>query len=544
MKMSRIFGSTLRNVPAEIEEEGYKLLLRAGMIRKAYPGIYNYLPLGYRVIKKVKKLIRAKIENLDMQEIHTATFKLENQSAADFFMEVASNEIKSYKQLPLNIYQFNTTYNGEGKSKLGLLDSKESIIQNGCSFDTDEGNSRSSYVKIHEAYSQILNELKLDFLIIEGHGNAEFHEKWHQFVVEHEMGETSIARCCSCGYTVNAENAVCGSQDDGRKEKNDEHSTLKELEEIKTPNIKTISQLESFLKIPSNRLVKTLLFTVGNETVAALVRGDRELNSVKLARVLNIPVGELGFATEEEVKRITNAEVGFAGPVDLKGVKIIADQEVAKMRDFIVGANKTDYHLMNVNIGRDFTVDGIADIRFLQPGDICVKCSHPLEFTKGIKIGEIRQYGTEISNKRKGTYVDEAGIEKPLVQNYYSLNLSRLMGAVVEQHHDDNGIIWPVSISPYAVVVDIISIKNQQQVELSEKIASLLHRQGVDVLVDDRNESAGVKFNDADLLGIPIRIVVGKKASEGVVEYKERNSDLKVELTIEEAIERIVETFA
>ncbi|KNF07993.1 proline--tRNA ligase ProS [Gottschalkia purinilytica] len=567
MKMSKLYMPTLREVPSEAELPSHKLLLRAGMIRKLVSGVYSYLPLGYRVIKKIENIVREEMDAIDSQEvlmsaIHPAElwqetgrwedfgpemFKFNDRHNREFclgptheeiFTDLIRHEVKSYKQLPLSLYQIQTKYRDEKRPRFGLLRSREFIMKDAYTFDIDEEGMRKSYYDMWKAYEKIFERCGLKCKVVEGDSGAMGGSDSHEFTAISEYGESNIVYCDDCDYAATDEKAACLYEIESKN--------LEELsiEKVHTPNVKTIDDLTEFFSTTSDNFVKTLLYNVKDEVVAVLVPGNKELNEIKLLKIFKVPEHELFMAEESQVKEVTGAEVGFAGPINLKkDVRLLVDSRVTKMKNFIVGANETDYHIKNVNYGRDFTGEVIEDLLLVEEGDKCPKCGSILKMDRGIEVGNIFQLGTKYSEGLNATFLDENGKERKMLMGSYGIGVSRSMASIIEQYHDENGIIWPLSVAPYQVVVTIVNVKNEEQIQLGEELYKELSSLGIEVLLDDRNERAGVKFKDIDLIGIPIRVTVGKKASENIVEFSLRKEGNKQEINVNEVIDRIKEEF-
>lgn len=566
MRMSNLYMPTLREVPAEAEIPSHKLLLRAGMIRKLVSGIYSYLPLGYRVIRKIENIVREEMDNAGAQELLMSAiqpkelweatgrwhdfgpemFKLKDRHDREFclgptheeyFTSLVKGEVKSYKQLPLNLYQIQTKYRDEKRPRFGLMRSREFIMKDAYSFDADEEGMRKSYEIMWKAYEKIFDRLKLKYKVVLGDSGAMGGNVSHEFMALSEVGEGVIAYCEHCDYAATLEKASVIY-----KVENDVEELP--LEKVHTPGVTTIEELERFFGINASNFAKAVVYKAAGYPVIAVIPGDRELNETKLCNYLKIAEHELEMANEDLIKEITGANKGFTGPVNLKGeVRLLIDSRITKMKNLVTGANETDYHLKNVNYGRDFTGEVVDDLLLVREGDICPKCGETLKMERGIEVGNIFQLGTKYSKPLNATFLDENGIEKPFVMGCYGIGISRTMMAVVEQYHDDDGIIWPLIVAPYHVIVTVINSKNSEQMELGERIYSELMAHGVEVLLDDRNESAGVKFKDRDLIGIPIRITVGKKAGESIVEYSLRKDKEKKEVHVNEIIRLVEEEF-
>ncbi len=416
--------------------------------------------------------------------------------------------------------------------------SREFLMKDAYSFDKDEEGMRESYKIMWKAYEKIFTRCGLKFKVVEGDSGAMGGSDSHEFMAMSDVGESQMAYCEKCDYAATDEKAKCIYN------LNIDEDAELETEKIYTPNVKTIEQLVKFLNVPADKFVKTLIYKIKDEIVAVLVPGNREVNEVKLCNLFGVRDHELEMANEEIVKEVTGAEVGFAGPIGIsEKVKLIVDSRVTQMRNFIVGANETDYHIKNVNYGRDFEGQVVEDLLLVEEGDLCPKCGEPLKIARGIEVGNIFQLGTKYSESLNATFLDENGKEKYFFMGSYGVGISRTMAAIIEQNYDEKGIIWPLSVAPYHVIITIVSTKKEEQVNLGEKLYKELMDKGIEVLLDDRNERPGVKFNDADLIGIPIRITVGRKASENIVEFVLRATGEKVEISSDEVYERIKAEF-
>ncbi len=564
MKMSNMLVSTLREVPAEAEIESHKLMLRAGMMRKMAAGIYNYMPLGLKALKKIEDIVREEMNNAGAQEFLASAllpselwkesgrwdaygaemFRLKDRNAREFclgptheevFTDIARNEIKSYKQLPLNLYQIQTKYRDERRPRFGVMRSREFIMKDAYSFDKDEAGLDVSFNKMHDAYVTIFNRCGLDAKCVEADSGAIGGSNSAEFMVKSEVGEDDIVFCTACDYAANIEKAP-STPDIAEKEE------LKELKKTETPRTRTIEELVSFFNCSEKKFAKTLIFKADEKVVAVMVRGDREVNETKVSNALG-GVIEFEMADETIVKNATGAAIGFAGPIGIKVDELLVDTEVANMFNFVVGANETGFHFENVNYGRDFE-GRVGDYRNINIGEKCPKCGKEITIARGTEVGHIFKLGTKYSEAMQATFIDEAGESKPFMMGCYGIGVTRTMASIIEQHHDENGIIWPLSVAPYHVTVIPVNIKDEAQMKISEEIYLKLKKIGVDVLMDDRNERAGVKFKDADLIGIPMRITVGKKINEGQVEFKLRNSqDIEV-IDIDAIINRVEKVFS
>ena len=563
MKWSETYIPTLREEPTEAEIISHKLLVRAGYIRKLAAGVYNYLPLMQRVLLKITRIVRQEMDRAGAQEIlmpvlHPAELwltskrweilgkdlmKMKDRHLRDLVLggtheEVVTylirGELRSYRQLPLNLYQIQTKFRDEIRPRFGLMRSREFIMKDAYSFDVDENGLRTSYQKMVDAYFRIFERCGLETKKVESDTGAMGGKVAHEFtvVVDTDGGENIIFTCDSCDYAANIEKAT-SIEPHGQEGK----ETQKSLRKVSTPDMKTVEEVTEFLRVPARKLVKTLLYKADGEVVAALIRGDRQINEIKLKNSLKAM--ELEMADAVTVQKITGAMVGYAGPVGLKGVKLIGDKEILGLTNFVTGANEDGFHLTNVNNDRDFKLDAVADIRSAAPGELCPKCEKGrLKTSKGIEVGNTFMLGTKYSEALNATYVDEHGQEKFFIMGSYGVGITRTAQAAVEKFHDEAGIIWPVPIAPYLAEIVPVNIQDEKQREAALQIYHKMLDRNLEVLLDDRNERAGVKFNDADLIGIPLRITIGEKSlKEGKVEVKVRGSQAMVSLRKEEVLE-------
>jgi len=556
MRMSKLLVPTLREVPSDAEIASHQLMMRAGYIRKLAAGIYSYLPLGLRCERKVEQIIREEMDAAGAQELlmpallpaeayqasgrwevfGPSMFKLKDRYERDFclgptheelFTQTVINEVRSYREYPMTLYQIQTKYRDEGRPRFGVMRSREFVMKDAYSFDMTEEGLDLSYKKMYDAYCRIFTRLGLDFTIVDADSGAMGGSGSQEFMVKSPVGEDGIAYCDACGYAANYEKAQCIPEE---KEFTDGELPI---EKVETPNAHTIEELVSFFGTEPYVFAKTIIYKADDKYIAAMVRGDREINEVKLKNLVGC-VDDLELAEPFMVRQLTNAEVGFAGPIGLD-IEVIADLEVAEMKNFIIGANDTGYHYKNVNINRDFTPSRIADIRVITTGDKCPKCGKPIKTAQGIEVGHIFKLGTKYSKALGLNYTDESGEPKTVIMGCYGIGVTRCIAAAIEQGHDENGIVLPVAIAPYQVIVVPVNNREEQQMKLAEEIYEDLKAQGIEVILDDRAERAGVKFKDADLIGIPVRIVVGKKCAEGIVEYKLRTAESAEEKTVEAA---------
>lgn len=562
MKMSNMLVSTLREVPAEAEIASHKLMLRAGLMRKMASGVYNYMPLGLKVLKKVENIVREEMDDAGAQEFLASAiipaelwqesgrwdvygaemFRLKDRNNRDFclgptheevFTDIARNDIKSYKQLPVNLYQVQTKYRDERRPRFGVMRSREFIMKDAYSFDKDQDGLDISYNKMQAAYVKIFNRCGLDAKCVEADSGAIGGSNSAEFMVKSEVGEDDVVFCNKCDYAANIEKAPSTSEVQEKEE-------LKELKKTETPNARTVEDLVKFFNITEKNLAKTLIFNADDKIVAVMVRGDREVNEIKVSNILG-GVVNLNMANPEEVFKATSAATGFAGPVGIKVDSLLVDEEVANMYNFIVGANETGYHLENVNFGRDFE-GKVGDYRNITEGEKCPVCGESVTIARGTEVGHIFKLGTKYSENMNAKFIDENGKQQPFVMGCYGIGVTRTLASIIEQHNDENGIVWPLSVAPYHVSVIPVNIKDEEQMRVAEEIYKSLKSIGVDAIMDDRNERAGVKFKDSEIIGIPMRITVGKKVNEGSVEFKLRTSENEV-IKIEEVCSKVKAEF-
>lgn len=563
MRMSRMFMPTLREVPADAVIKSHQLMLRAGMIRKMASGVYNQLPMGIRVFNKVQKIIREELDKKGCQEILCSALipaelwkesgrwdvmgdemiRLKDRNERDFclgptheevFSDIIRQEINSYKQLPLNLYQIQVKYRDERRPRFGVMRGRSFTMKDAYSFDIDEAGLDKSYQDMYEAYTNIFNRCKLEHSAVQADTGAIGGSVSAEFMVKSEVGEDEIVFCSGCNYAANMEKAVSVNAPSSNKE-------MKELKEVHTENVHTIEELEEFFKLEKENFAKTLIYVVDKKTVAVVVKGNREVNETKVANAIGSVV-EFELANETTIKKVTGAEVGFAGPKGIKTDYLFIDKEVAEAKNLIIGANKTNYHLENANYGRDF--EGVVgDFRNVTEGDLCVECGKPLEIARGVEVGHIFKLGTKYSEAMNVNFIDKDGKSKPMVMGCYGIGVERTAAAIVEQHSDENGIIWPLEVAPYHVVVVPVNIKKEEHMENAEKIYKRLQDMGVEVLLDDRDERAGVKFKDSELIGIPMRITVGKDIIDNKVEFKLRRLEEKEIIFVDEIEDRIIKEF-
>ena len=563
MKASQLFFPTLRELPSEAEIISHQLLLRAGYMRKTGAGIYSYLPLAVRVLKKIEAIVREEMDHADGQEIMMPIiqpkelweksgrwsvygdemFRLEDRHNRGFALGPTHEElittlvdadVQSYRDLPLMLYQIQNKYRDEIRPRFGLMRGREFIMKDLYSFDLDYEGLDISYKKMYAAYRNIFTRLGLDFRVVEADSGAIGGNESHEFVVLAESGESVIVYCDGCDYAANVEKAECVLP-----QMTGESAPQREMSKMYTPGVKTIQQLVEFLGHPASQQVKTLMYMADGQLIAVLLRGDHELNEIKLKNA--IQVNELFMADEITVRGRCGAGFGSLGPVGLD-MKIYADLEITRLPNFSAGANQDDYHLININMGRDFIPEKIIDIRNAEAGDICPHCAGTLQSTRGIEAGHIFKLGTKYSDSMEATYRDQNGQDQPIVMGCYGIGISRTMAAAVEQRNDEHGIVWPLPIAPYQLIIVPVNSKKEEQMEVAERLYQDFAARGVEVILDDRDERAGVKFKDADLIGIPVRITIGPKSlQENQVEVKKRGEEQNNLVDTNEAVDYVLQ---
>lgn len=561
MKQSLTFIPTLRETPADADVKSHQLLLRAGFIRQNTSGIYSFLPLGKRVLQKIETIVREEMDAINGVEVLMPAMqqaelwqetgrwysygpelmRLKDRHNRDFALgatheevitSLLRDEIKSYKKLPLTLYQIQAKFRDEKRPRFGLLRGREFLMKDAYSFHATRESLNQTYEDMVQAYTNIFTRLGLDFRAVIADSGAIGGKDTHEFMVLSDIGEDTIAYSDSSNYAANIEMAeVKVSYEQPNEE-------LQEVQRVDTPNQKTIEQIATYLNVEATRCIKTLVFKADEEFVIVLARGDHEINDIKVKNVLQAKVVE--FATEEETKELMKCEVGSLGPIKIPvGVKVIADHAISAIRNGVCGANEPGVHLINVNPERDFGVDQYEDLRFILEGDPSPDGTGTIVFAKGIEVGHVFKLGTTYSEPMNGTFLDENGRSQPYVMGCYGIGVSRVMAAVAEQFQDEKGFIWPVAVTPYDVHLVPVNTKEDSQVQLADDLYKLMKSYRFDVLYDDRPERAGVKFADADLIGLPIRITIGKKAAEGIVEVKIRRTGESFEWKKEEIIDHL-----
>jgi len=549
MRASQLLIPTLREDPGEAETVSHRLMLRAGLIRKVAAGIYTYLPLGLRVIRKVEQIIREEMNRADAQELLMPVaspaelwketgrwnfygkelIRFKDRHERDFCLgptheeiitDLFRREVRSYRQLPMNFYQIQTKFRDEIRPRFGLMRGREFIMKDAYSFDRDEAGARLSYQKMYDAYCRIFTRCGLKFRPVEADTGLIGGTSSHEFMVLAETGEETIVYSDTGTYAANVERAEVLPPVEM------DTSPLRPLQSVSTPGCRTVEEVTAFLKITPQQLVKTLLYSTGKETVAVLIRGDHEANEIKIKRLLG--VSELELASATTIEQVTGAPVGFAGPVGLSDVRVIADHAVKALRNFVVGGNRNDTHYLNANWGRDFSAEQFADLRNARSGDPSPRKDGTLKATRGIEVGHVFMLGTKYSQAMQASYLDPKGQETLTVMGCYGIGVGRTAAAAIEQNHDDKGIIWPLPIAPIHVHLLTLS-QSATTIEAATRLYQELSEAGFEVLWDDRDERAGVKFNDADLLGAPFQIVIGDKGlADGLIELKSRKDSVKV----------------
>lgn len=546
MRVSKMFAPTLREVPAEAEVVSHQLMLRAGFLRKSAGGMYNYLPLAWRVLKKIENIVREEMDASGAQELlmpivqpaeiwqesgrwgvyGEEMFRLKDRHNREFCLgptheemvtSLIRGDVRSYRQLPMNVYQIQNKFRDERRPRFGLMRGREFIMKDAYSFDRDEAGLDVSYKLMYDAYTRIFTRCGLTFRPVEADSGAIGGSGSHEFMVIADSGEAEIVYCNECDYAANVEKAEMHVIEAPEEE-------AKAVEEVKTPDCKTIADVCAYLNLPVDKSVKAVAFNSEKGLILCFVRGDHEVNEIKV--INTVGVNEIEMA-EESLLAAAGTVGGYMGPVGIDPEKtiVVVDSTVMKMHNICCGANKEGYHLLNVNPGRDFTPTYVADIRLIQEGDPCPHCGGKVSKARGIEVGQVFKLFTKYSEAMHATFLDENGKEKPMVMGCYGVGVSRTMAAAIEQNNDKDGMIWPVAIAPYEVLVVPVNTKDEASTQKAEAIYEELKKAGVEAVIDDRNERPGVKFKDADLIGYPLRVVVGPKTlAEGKLEVKVRRT--------------------
>lgn len=545
MKQSKVFIPTLREVPAEAEAISHQLLLKAGLIKQNAAGVYSYLPVATRVIHKISDIIRQEMERIDAVEVVMPVLqqselwkesgrwdaygmelmRLRDRNQREFALgptheevvtSLVRDELRSYKQLPLTLFQIQTKFRDEKRPRFGLLRGREFIMKDAYSFHTDEASLMETYQNMYNAYSTIFKRVGLNVRPVVADSGAIGGNHTHEFHALSAIGEDTIVYSDNSDYAANIEKAEVSYYETANT-----NEALQPLEKVETPNVKTAQELADFLGQPLENIIKTMVFKVNGEFILLLVRGHHEVNDVKIKDYFK--TNDVAMATDDEIRNLLGASPGSLGPVTDRDVKVYADQFVQSLRNLAIGANEDGYHYINANVERDFHIEGYGDFRFILEGEPLADGSGPAKFAEGIEVGQVFVLGEKYSEAMKATVLNQQGREQNLTMGCYGIGVSRTLSAIIEQHHDENGIIWPKSVTPFDVHLITVNPKKDEQRECADQLYDQLLGT-YDVLYDDRNERAGVKFNDADLIGIPVRVVVGKNAAEGIVEVKRRDT--------------------
>ena len=554
MRYSQIFLPTLKENPAEAEVVSHRLMLRAGFIRKLTSGIYTYLPFGLAAIRKVERIVREEMNRAGAQElampmvqpadlwVETGRYEKYGPELLRFrdrhdresclgptheevVTDLVRREIHSYRELPVNLYQIQTKFRDEIRPRFGLMRGREFLMKDAYSYDVSDEMAEVSYRKMYEAYKRIFSRCGLEFRAVEADSGTIGGSFSHEFMVLAKTGEDTIVVCTNCDYAANMEKAAVRPPDGPAA------IDMLAMTRVETPGKRKVEAVCEFLKIRSADLVKTMVYIADGQPVAVLVRGDRDVQEVKLKNLLG--VADVALAEDKQVFDATDVPTGYLGPVGIT-IRVVADREVAAMRNFTVGANEKNYHLTNVNMDRDFEVEAVADLRKITPDDPCPCCNGRLALTEGIEVGHVFKLGTKYSEAMQAVFQDSDGQEKPFVMGCYGIGITRVVAAAIEQNHDQNGIIFPLPLAPYQAIILNLDMKDAAVSEAAEDLYTKLQDLGVETLLDDRDERPGSKFKDADLLGIPFRIMIGKRFSkEGVVEVRRRSDGITEEMRLE-----------
>ena len=560
MRLTQLYMPTLKDDPQDAEIQSHALLVRGAFIRKSASGIYSYLPLGYRIVRKIENIVRQEMDRAGSQEILMSAiqpreiweatgrwerfgpemFKLKDRNdrefclgptAEEYFTTLIKDEVKSYKQLPLNLYQIQTKYRDEKRPRFGINRTREFLMKDAYSFDRDPEGLEKSYMIMYRAYEKIFDRLELDYKIVEGDNGSMGGHKSHEFIALSEVGEGEIAYSENGKYAATVEKAPV-DYPVGQKEEE------KELEEVKTPNCKTIEEVSTYLEEDKAKCLKAIDLMANGEKVLVFIPGDRELNMAKLESYLMLPDHQIEMMSDEDIISIGSVP-GFTGPKGLEDVRIILDKSVTKLQNLVIGANKESSHYINANYKRDFDGEIAEDLLLVKEEDTIPGTNDLYHFARGIEVGNIFQLGTKYAEGLHANYLDENGKEQVIWMGSYGVGVTRCVSAIAEQYLDEKGIAWPMVVAPYHAIVTVLKSNDKSQAELGEKIYQDLVDQGFEVLIDDRKDRPGVKFNDRDLIGIPVRITVGRRAEEDIVEYSLRSDlDNKEEISSQEALDK------
>ncbi len=561
MRWSRYFLYTLKEDPAEAEAPSHRLLLKAGFIKQVSAGIYEILPAGWRVIRKIENIVRKEMDRSGAQELlltvlnpaelwketgrwesyGSELFRLKDRNGREYCLGPTHEEeitdlvrkvIHSYRQLPVTLYQIQVKFRDEKRPRFGLIRGREFIMKDAYSFDPDEFSAMMSYENMKFAYDRIFKKLRLDVIMAQASVGQIGGKQSHEFIAFTDYGEAKVGYCESCGYAANAE--IIPLQKPQPQEEEE-----RPLEKVPTPNVRTIEELADFLKVSPSKILKAVLYIVNvKEPVLVLIRGDREIDENKLEMVLGTE--DFRLAGDDEVKELLGTEKGFIGIFNLpEGIKVLWDNSVYGVKNMVVALNEPDYHYVNANPGRDFEYGEFVDVAEVVEGDPCPQCGSPLKVKRGLELGHIFLLGTRYSEPMKAYFTDPEGNEKPIIMGCYGIGISRIMAAIVEQYHDEKGIKWPTPVAPFELEIMCLNMSDEELVRTAEKLYMEAEERGIEVIYDDREESAGFKFADADLVGFPYRIVVGKKVKDGKVELQKRATGERWDVPIEEVISKV-----
>jgi len=561
LKQSIVYSPTLREVPSDADIKSHQLLLRAGFIRQNASGIYSFLPLGNKVLQKVANIVREEMNNagamemlmpsMQAQELWEESGRWDNfgpelmrlrdrhgrgfalgATHEEVVTSIIRDELKSYKKLPITLYQVQSKFRDEKRPRFGLLRGREFLMKDAYSFHASQESLDEVYDRLFTAYSNVFTRCGLNFRAVVADSGAMGGKDTHEFMVLSDIGEDTIAFSNESSYAANIEMAPVVTNYEASDEK------LEEVQKVETPNQKTIDEVIEFLNLPIEKSIKSIIFKADESFVLVLARGDHEINDIKLKNYLGAHSVEL--ASKEEVKELMNCEIGSLGPIGVKSdLLVLADNAIKGIVNGCCGANEEGYHYINVTVNRDYDVKDFVDLRFIQEGDVSPDGKGTISFAKGIEVGHVFKLGTKYSESMNATFLDENGKSNPIIMGCYGIGVSRTLAAIVEQYNDEKGIVWPKNLAPFDVHVITVNTKNEEQVNLADDIYKTLKEIGQDVLLDDRNERVGVKFADADLFGIPVRVVVGKKAAEGIVELKTRDGQVSKEVEISNLVNEI-----
>ncbi|KPL20017.1 MAG: prolyl-tRNA synthetase [candidate division Zixibacteria bacterium SM23_81] len=561
MRWTETFIPTHKEDPTEAEVISHKLMVRAGLMRKLTSGVYTYLPLGLRAIKKVEQIVREEMNRAGALELlmpilhpgelwqesgrwdlygkelmkvtdrHQRNFAL-GPTHEEVITDLLRNHIRSYRRLPLTFYQIQTKFRDEIRPRFGVMRAREFVMKDAYSFHENEASLDKTYQRMYEAYARIFQRCGLSTAPVQADSGVIGGDVTHEFMVLADNGESEILSC-ECGYAATREGARSLIPPYSIEEK------AKPLEKVNTPGAHTVEQVTEFLNVDAKRLIKTILYRCDDRVVAVLIRGDRDINEAKVRR--SRECAKLEMATPEEILKVSGAPVGFTGPVGLKGVELISDKSLQGLVNVVVGANEDQAHLINTNFPRDFAIDSFESLHMAQAGDLCPACGKPLTSRRGIEVGQIFKLGTKYSTSMRATFLDQDGRELPFIMGCYGIGITRTVAAAIEQYHDEGGIIWPITIAPYQLLILPLNVDDEKTIATAEQLYETLSEAGLEILMDDRDERAGFKFKDADLIGIPLRLTVGEKSlEEGKVELKLRRDDQVLKIDQDKAVAHVV----